>query len=1017
MKVNCIAADWENPKVIEICKEKPHVESFHYSTLEQLKGGDNSSWRLDLNGIWHFMLSKNPSVRPIDFYDLNYDISSWQTIQVPGLWQLQGYDEENQPYFLTSDFSPSMKGEHVPIIDHNENAVGSYKKHFTISSTWVNREVFIHFGAVKSAFYIWINGERVGYSQGSMTPAEFDITKYLKYGEENTVSVEVYRYSDGTYLEGHNTWFLSGIYRDVYVYSEPKITIRDYFVSCRLDDSYEDAIIKIDVEVANYSAQEQGIQMSAYLAESFTEIEDGYMSECRLVAPAEGFSKVTMEADIVNPKKWTAETPDLYVGAIVLKNHFGQVITAKKFTFGFRSVEIHDAKLLINGKTIILKGINRHDFDPDTGFAVSEDRYEQDIKLLKSCNINAIRTNHYPNDAYFYDLCDQYGLYVMDEVDIETYEHDETISISNNPDWCKSMVDRMTRMVVRDRNHPSVIIWSLGNEVGHGENYFEMKKAGIELDISRPFHFEGDLELLISDFISKQNTSLEYIDEIGNDQDYYQKPALLCAYGAGRENGFGNLKMYMDKFEKYDNWCGGFIYDFADQAIRKNIDGENVWLYGRDFGEEKTSGYFCISGIVAADRSLHPTAYEVKKVYQGFGVKEIDLIVNMIEIYNKNTFINMNQYKINWELLEDGELLKQGALEEIDIEPGESKVITLPITDYKKLEGAEYHININCCLKENSSWGVVDEVIAWEQLKVPNIVRVKEKKVSLNMLEVHDRKIKVEVLGEGFSCRVSKLTGDVTSLIFEGKEYLISPLKLNFYRAATDNDLKEEIDRKSFISFGKINWKKVSESYKVQKVIIENNRSEVVIKIMRKVKHIKNSLITEYTIDGNGEIVVSHQLTPKKNLIKFGSTMEISNEFNQISWFGKGIHENYVDRQEGAKVGVYSCHINDYIHNYLRPQENSNRTDIRWFSATTGEGEGLFFEDAGKTLLNMSAWPYTLNDLDEAHHIQSIRMRNSITLNIDYKQKGVGLDETLQKKYQLKKNIEYKYGYKICRAF
>jgi len=1015
--VNRVMADWENPAVIEINKEKPHVESFHYSTLEQLKKGDASSWRLDLNGTWHFKLSKNPDVRPADFYEESYDVSDWQNIEVPGLWQLQGYEEEDLPYYLTSDFPPSMNLKHIPAISHNENAVGSYKKFFAVPGEWANREVFVRFGAVKSAFYIWVNGNRVGYSQGSMTPAEFNITKYLKYGDENTISVEVYRYSDGTYLEGQNTWFLSGIYRDVYVYAEPKIRIRDYFVSCSMDDSYEDAYLKIDVQVENHAAEDQGLQMSAYLAESIKDIEAGYLTECRLVAQVACRTKVTMESTIINPKKWTAEAPNLYVGAIVLKNNTGQIITTKKFVFGFRTVEIHDAKLLVNGKSIILKGINRHDFDPDTGFAVSKERYEQDIKLLKSCNINAIRTSHYPNDAYFYDLCDQYGLYVMDEADIETHQLEKHASISNNPDWCQPMVDRMIRMVVRDRNHPSVIIWSLGNEAGYGENFFEMKKAAIEIDKTRPFHYEGDLELLISDFISKQNASLEYIDKVGCDRDNYKKPALLCAYGPGRENGLGNLKMYMDKFQKYDNWCGGFIYDFADQAIRKNVDGKNIWLYGGDFGEEKTSGHLCASGIVAADRSLHPTAYEVKKVYQGFEVKEIDLILNMVELYNHNSFINMNLYKMNWELLEDGEVLKQGELEEMNVEPGESKIITVPIPEYKKLEEAEYHISMNCYLKEANNWGSVEEVIGWEQLKLPNVVRAKEKKVSQKSLAVHDRKIKVEVLGEGFSCRISKLTGDVTSLVFENKEYLLSPLKLNFYRAATDNDLKESSERKGFIFFGKVNWKKVSESYKVQKVIIENNRSEVVIKIMRKVKHIKNSLITEYTIDGNGEVYVSHQLTPKKNLIKFGSTMEISNEFNTISWFGKGLHENYSDRQEGAKVGVYSCHINEYIHNYLRPQENSNRTDIRWFSATTEEGEGLFFEDAGKTLLNMSAWPYTLKDLDEAHHIHALRMRNSITLNIDYKQKGVGYDESKQKKYQLRKNIEYKYGYKICRAF
>lgn len=1030
--------DWE---AVVDSKEEPHVMSMPFETIEEAAQMEQSQWVQSLNGLWKFHLSSSAQVRPLDFHQKNVDLEAWAEVQVPGVWQLQGLDED-PPYFLTDDYPPTVQKRNIPSISTEGNTVGSYKKSFFIPQAWQGREIFICFAGVKSAFYLWVNGNKVGYSQGSMTPAEFNITKHLLYGTDNTVSVEVYRYCESTYLEGHGTWYLSGIYRDVFIYAEPKIYIKDYFLSCQFDQGCEDALLKFKVEIMNTTLDHKAVSMVVHLSEGENERSESFFDDCRLVAKGLQATSLVMETIVKAPKKWNAETPFLYKGAIVLKNSKGQVVTVKRFHFGFRTVEIEKGMLVINGQPIKLKGINRHDFDPDTGCTVSKAHYEEDIKLLKQCNVNAIRTSYYPNDTVFYDLCDRYGIYVMNESGVQIHPLGKLGLLSNKEEWENAMVDRMKRMVSRDRNHPCIIIWSLGYEEDLGKNFLQMKKEAIKLDDTRPYHYEGDLKFRTSDFLSARTGSIEWLDAIGNHQsigkklliqhfgrkgwdkkilvplDYENKPGLLCAYASGKENGLGDVKVYMDKFEQYDNWCGGFIYDFMDQAIRKTVNGECRWLYGGDFGEEKTSGYQCASGIVSADRSFHPTAYEVKKVYQSFRIEEIDR--DQIMLIKKGPFLDTNRYYLHWEILEDGEVHTKGEEDVLAFDESLSQIIPLKIQDFKRLEGAEYHLNVNICLKEPTLWADVDHIVAWEQFKQPNFIKPRIKKMCNKELVVHDRKIKTEIIGDGFSCRISKLTGDITSLIYDKKEYLASPLKLNFYRPATDNDL-EATRRKRFSLRPKINWKKVSESYIVQRVTIDNLRTEAIIQVLRKVKHIKNSLITEYVIDGAGNVTISHQLTPKRNMTKFGSCMDISDEYSTLSWFGNGLQENYCDRQLGAKVGVYSCDVKEYVHNYLRPQENSNRTEIRWFSATTEEGEGLYFEDVDGTLLNMSAWPYHMKDLDEAEHIHSLRDRNTITLNIDYKQKGVGSDSDegifLKNQHQLLKNVEYKYGYKICRAY
>lgn len=1024
--------DWENPEVINRNKEEAHIESMPFDDLKQLCAQGKSPWQISLNGLWLFKLSPNPESRPNYFYEEDFNLEGFQEIQVPGVWQLQGYDQQDKPYYLIGDYPPAIKKHRIPNIEHSENTVGSYRRSIRIPENWQGRTIYIRFGAVKSAFYLWVNGKQVGYSQGSMTPAEFEISQYLRVGEKNSISVEVYRYCDGTYLEDQNTWFLSGIFRDVYMYAEPALMLRDYFLTCDFDEDYLDAFLKTEVVIDNKAEEDVAITVEIQIAEKLEELGNLCIGVGKMNAKSGQTTTIVIESPVTAPKKWNAETPFLYQIAILMKDSAGRIIGGKREEFGFRKVEVQENRLLVNGRVILLKGINRHDFDPFTGYYVSKERYESDIKILKQNNINAIRTSNYPNDNYFYELCDRYGLYVMDEAEVESASLHDYYLPCQNPMWQDAVVDRMTRMVKRDRNHPSVIIWSLGSGIGYGDNIYEMKKNALIYDRSRPFHYEGDIEMRASDFLTKSFVSLAFVDVVGQGQEFYEektkktylkceyesKPAILAAFAPAQENGLGSLGKYVKKFEMYPNWCGGFIYDFSDKGIYKQEDGEEKYLYGGDFGEEKSSAYLCASGITSSDRQLHPSAYEVKKAYQGITASlvrdEIDDF--QLDIINKNSFEDLSAYYINWELLEDGEIMQTGDILGLSILPGDSEVIRLKINEFEKIKGAEYHLNVNIKRKEDCFYAEKDFVVGWEQFELKQNPFKKSRQQSQKPLTVHDRKIKTEVVGEDFSVRISKLTGDITSLIYEDKEYLLSPLKLNFWRVATDTDLAVEKKRR-FKRFSP-DWKKASENYKVISSSIENHRTEVVIKVMRKVMYMKELMESDYIIDGNGNIYVCHRLLPKKDMIRFGTSMDISDEYCNISWFGRGMHENYSDRLAGSKVGVYQCHIDEYTHDYLRPQENSNRSDIRWFLATSEHGDGLHVEDSEGTLLNISAWPYSQEDLEEASHAHAMRKKNKITMNIDYKQQGVGLDEeNVEIALKLKKNIEYKYGYKITRAY
>ncbi|MHA1144920.1 MAG: glycoside hydrolase family 2 TIM barrel-domain containing protein [Candidatus Helarchaeota archaeon] len=1002
-----VKPDWENSECVAWNKEPPHCTLLPYPDVESSLGGnrENSPFFRSLNGKWKFKWVKRPADRPVDFYKPDHDVNSWDEIPVPRNWQLEGY---GIPIYTNMKYPYSVKRRHVPSIDHEYNPVGSYRREFILPDEWEEREVFIHFDGVKSAFYIWINGEKVGYSQGSMTPAEFNITKFLREGK-NVVAVEVYRWSDGSYLEDQDMWRFSGIYRNVYLFSTPKIHVRDFFVWCDMDDACVDAGFNIKAKVHNYGesdVENHKLEVKLLDAEGKTVILDPPLQEGFNVVPGME-TIIEMHSKVRNPEKWSAEMPYLYEIILILKNSNEEIIEVERCNFGFRVVEIKNSQIYINGKSILFKGVNRHDHDPDHGRAVSIERMIQDIKIMKQNNINSVRTCHYPNDPVFYDLCDKYGLYVLDECNLETHGMRNKIP-KGKPEWTKAVVDRMVRMVERDKNHPCVFMWSLGNEAGNGKNFIKMKEAALKIDHTRKFHYEGDYELRESDVFSSMYPSPKELERSGQrkwvltgvwkpvrPKKYRDKPRILCEYAHAMGNSVGNLQDFMDVFEKYDNCVGGFIWDYIDQGLRKvSDDGKEFWAYGGDYGDKPNDGNFCINGILRPDRSPNPALFEVKKVYQDIKVHAIDLLNGKVRIQNKYRFKNLSSFDVFWELTENGNVMQDGQLSPLDIAPLSEKEVTIPFQKPELKQNTEYHLRITFKLASDVSWGNKGHVVAWDQFKIPyDVPKATGVDVdSLPSLKINESMDDFTISSENFSLKIGKKTGGIESFKHDDKELISLPLLPNFWRAPTDNDLG--LSRYvPLIGWFNRRWKRATKKRKVVTILAEQPCPQMVrIHVLSKVPQGKSKLETTYTVYGSGDVVINNKFRPKINMIRFGMQMGIPRRFRNVMWYGKGPQETYVDRKTGAAVGIYSCTIEEFKHDYVFPQENGNRTDVRWVAYLDNAKSGILACSLGTHLLNTSAWPYTMEDLENARHVHELPHRDTITVNLDYGQRGVGGD-------------------------
>jgi beta-galactosidase len=847
----------ENPLMFNQNKIEPHAYFIPFNSIDEATTLRNEQSPLykSLNGIWKFHWVKNPAERPVDFMNTGFDASAWDDIPVPSNWELQGYGIPiyvNQPYEWTDDPQP-------PAVPHEYNPVGSYLRNFNIPQNWNDKRVYIHFGAVKSAMYLWINGKYAGYSQGSKTPAEWEITNLLIKGE-NTIALQVYRWSDGSYLECQDFWRISGIERDVFLYAKSKVAVRDYFVNANLVNDYLDGSFNVYFELEGYQGNKDKYSTKIELIDS--KGNTVIQNQQQIKFNKSGGANIHFAEIIANINKWSAETPYLYTLNFSLEKE-GVSVEAFQTKVGFRSSEIKDGQLLVNGKPVLLKGVNRHEHDPVTGHVISRESMLEDVKLMKLHNINTVRTCHYPDDPYWYDLCDEYGLYVIDEANIESHGMGYGArSLAKDPLWEQAHVDRVKRMVERDKNHPSIIIWSMGNEAGDGVNFTACYNWIKSRDLSRPVHYEraglGDN----TDIFCPMYASIAYIEKYA--QKKQEKPLILCEYAHAMGNSTGNLQDYWDVIEKYDQLQGGSIWDWVDQGLlQKDEKGVEFYAYGGDYGPEDipSDGNFCINGVVHPDRKPHPGLWEVKKVYQYIDVEAVDLSKGKIRIKNKYDFINLNFTDLHWQLLADGQEVVEGEIKNIQLDPKKEQELILPFTDLSRPPGAEYFINVRFITNKETPLIPKAYEIANEQIPIPSIAETKLFDTdNFSVLSVEETKSTIHVGARNFAVGFDRQTGTIMSYVYNDKEMMTKGPKTNFWRAPTDNDFGNGMEKRCAV------WKESTDIQKVEKMAVSSqSKSEVKIDVVKDLPLVNAKLHINYTIYGNGDIhVVDHFIPESK---------------------------------------------------------------------------------------------------------------------------------------------------------
>lgn len=1040
--------NWENPEIFKINKEDGHAIMMPFDSEKDALSAKESSYKQSLNGKWKFYWQRGLKNQPENFQLTSFDDSHWDEINVPSVWQTQGY---SVPYYYASTFPKAFsrsKGK-IPSIDHDMQEIGFYRKSFTLNENFNGREIFLHFGAAKSALEVYVNGEFVGYSQGSMTPHEFNVTKVLKPGE-NVITAKLYRYSDGSYLEDQDMWWLCGIYREVYLFAEPKLCLRDFYFKTDFDDSYTDSNVTLNMYINNYNNIRGKMTASAKLIDSNNgEILLG-TKETELSG---GNEAVTFTETVKAPEKWSAETPNLYTLVMTIELD-GKIICVKTYKVGFKKVEIKGEKIYYNGMPLMIKGVNRHDFDCDNGWAVPREIYTQDLDIMKQNNINSIRTSHYPDDPYFYDMCNKYGFYVMDECEVETHGVRRKGVPGSNPVWTGAVVDRMQRMVLRDRNNPCVFMWSLGNEAGDGSNFMEMKKAALALDNSRQFHYEGDFDLTKSDVISRMYPTKDIMEKLGNKQPitislydnianqlaadskpikaemYEGKPVVLCEYAHSMENSLGNFQEYIDDFEKYDNMCGGFIWDFVDQALHvKDENGNDNYLYGTDFqGQEPhkhidipnttamtgSNVYFCANGIIGADRKPHPQIVEVKHGYQNIGITAVDASNGEFKLKNKFLFTNLSDFNCKWVIKAEGEEVLSGELGKIECAPLEECNIKIDFDSSKLPKDKEVILTVSFETTKESLGIEKDYEIAFEQFIINAMPQPKDDNADGNLdFDINGKRVTVK----GDNLEVIVDDGKIVSYKIEGKELLKAPLMPNYFRALTDNDIDFLNFTPQWAKFHPFYaWQRATHHTRADKTEVIKNNNAVEIHIAFSTAGLKKSVAT-YRVYPDGRLYVFHSAVPTKGMLRFGYQMTMDKSMEYITWYGRGPKPTYIDRKLGSKIDLYKSSVTDFEYRYMRPQESSNRCDVRYFTLTDKNGFGIKVDAYYDNPINFSAYHYTTDGLEKATHINDIPYEDITTVNIDHRQLGVGGDlpgqAFVREPYTMPKGQKQEYSFVI----
>ncbi|MDJ0835293.1 MAG: glycoside hydrolase family 2 TIM barrel-domain containing protein [Acidobacteriota bacterium] len=1016
--------DWENPAVVSRGTLAPHVTLMPFADREAALANKRkqSTWHQTLSGTWKFHWVPKPADRPEDFYKPDFKTDKWADIQVPSHWELNGY---GYPTYLNTAY---LFPADPPKIPHDDNPVGSYKRKFSIPEHWDGRRVILHFQGVKSAAYVWVNGKKLGYTQGSRTPAEFEITEHLKPGE-NDLAVEVYRFSDGSYLECQDFWRLSGIFRDVYLYAVPDPHVRDWEIKTTLSGP-TGAELKAEIHLENPRKKPtDGVTVGWELVDHRGNIIG--KDSLPYKADPNGGMKVTVGHRPENPRFWSAESPYLYSFLITVARG-EEILEIVGGKVGFRQVAIEGGQLLLNGKPLVLRGVNRHEHEPDKGQIVTEASIVRDIQLMKQFNINAVRTAHYPNVPRFYELCDQYGLYVVNEANIESHGmgYDPEVTPGNRPEWEKAHMDRTVRMVERDKNHPSIIIWSLGNEAGDGVNFQATYKYIKQRDPSRPVQYERAGQKAHTDIVAPMYARTYMMERYAAEHD--DRPYILCEYAHAMGNSVGNLQEYWDVIERHKVLQGGFIWDWVDQTLyRKDEKGRNYPAYGGDFEPEgaRHDGNFCVNGLVSSERKPHPHIWEVKKVYQPHKISSKGLrfsaqgfLQGQVTVTNGYLFKDSANLRWELELLADGRVINRTRLNVPVLKPGASHTVNLNNPQVRRIHGVEYLTTVRAMTERKRNLVPADHIVAWEQFTVTGgyagaVVSIDEMPPLL-----WERSDDITIInGKRFNVTIDQL-GNLVSYVYDGEDMLLDATRPNFWRAPTDNDFGNgaQIRTRYWREAGSYVGNSESNGD-----LVENDRLAAV-DYRRDLDDNGTYLLTRYLVFANGDIGIEQNLYPAHEdlpeIPRFGMVFTLPPRFETMTWYGRGPHESYWDRKTGAPVGRYTGRVWNQFHPYARPQETGNKTDVRWAAWMDIDGNGLVA--VGYPYLNVSAWHFKQDDLDPGEkkaqrHAKDIPGRDRITVNLDYKQTGVGGDNSWgavpRRKYTLlPQRLRYRF---MIRAF
>ncbi len=1025
--------DWEKPELTGINNERPHANFIICPDVptalsvgptvnsERIK----SSFYRSLNGSWKYHYGSNLLARVPDFWKTDFNDSSWTSITVPSNVEIQGF---GIPIYVNAGYPWQQRVKNPPFVPHDDpnNTVNSYRRTFDLPKDWEGRKVFLTFDGVNSFFYVWINGEKVGMGKDSRTAVEFDVTRYLKPGK-NLIAVENFRWCDGSFLEDQDFWRLSGIFRDVYIWSTPQVHIRDIEVKTAFDAQYRDATLNGRIHLVNYGQQNTTVTIKADLLDPNGNAVISRSFEQPLAAGEERV--IDGDVPVQNPLKWSAETPHLYKVLVTVSDSAGKVLEVLPVNVGFRQVEIRDGNLLVNGKRVLIKGVNRHEIDPDLGQAITVEGMIRDIFLMKKFNVNTVRCSHYPNQPSWYDLCDRYGLYVIDEANIESHGMgygDRTLA--KREDYAAAHMDRTVRMVERNKNHPSIIIWSLGNEAGDGPNFVATSKWIKQRDSSRPVHYEQAGQRAHTDIVCPMYPRPEGLARYAAEKR--DRPYIMCEYQHAMGNSTGDMWSYWKQIYEKPYLQGGSIWDWVDQALRQPVNRETrnkfvpvkpgektFWAYGGDFGPRNTPSddNFCNNGLISPDRVPHPGAWEVKHVYQYIHTKAVDLTNRTVEVKNWYDFTNLKDIAVGtWKLKANGKEIQSGKLPELDVAPGDVQRVTIPLKKFKPEAGVEYHVELSFALKNDLPWAKAGHEIAWDEFQLPdNKPADAFKPGRISGLKINKTENAVTISGKGFELVIDGQEG-LKSWTANGTELVRSPLHPHFWRALTDNDRG-----RGRPSDSQNVWRRAHNGVETQSFKVEKMKDHIAVVSELRLPRVNDATwTTTYKVFASGDVLVAASFKPgQSNLIRMprlGMQMTLPVGLDRISWFGPGPQETYIDRKD-AKVGVYSGSVEEqFCADYSEPGETGNKVEVRWVSLTNAKGAGLLA--IGQPHLSVNALHYGTEDLNAGKHPHALPRRDYVTLNLDLKQQGLGGDDSWgawpHREFQIPVQ-EYSYSFRL----